>query len=171
MEEQKKLVSSLLFKKKFPTPNSNYNPDWEYTIVSDSEHYLESYVTFLGCKDENGKEIVTGVLTAIINPYFHHISDEDSRAIKTPWTLYINDQDAQWLIKTFQDKYGKTEIKEGTQKGYTLSWKKKNLNVELSILADSYSQGKYYYRTRVRYELRDHIKEKVCKQGKASENY
>lgn len=172
VKDQKRQISGVLNKKKFPTPSSDYNPDWEFTILSDNEHHLESYVTIFQCTDKDGNDIVMSVMTAIINPDVHHIADWHPSSVINPWTQYINEQDGQWLTKIFQDKYGETEIvKVASTKGYWLEWKKRNLNIKLSVSSAGYSGNQYLFHARVNYTFPDDVLHSVCPQTKPGQNF
>lgn len=172
VQDQKRQISGVLNKKKFPTPSLDNNPDWEFTILSDNEHHLESYLTIFKCTDKDGNDIVMSVKTTIINPYIHNIADTDPSAAITPWTQYINEQDGQWLTKIFQDKYGETEIvKVESRNGYWLEWKKRNLNIKLSVYSVSYSGNQPLFHARVDYTFPDDVLHAVCPQTKPGQNF
>jgi hypothetical protein len=80
--------------------------------------------------------------------------------------LHINESDALWLIKLFQEKYGDTEVKN-INSGFFLKWEKKDLSIKLDIRFQYSGFNKSdYYNATVKYEYPEKIKNIVCKQTK-----
>lgn len=163
LKEEKSKASNVLIKKTFE--NKDWDAGiWEYTTIGDKDHYLESYITLFDCMDINGEKVVTSVLSAYVNPYFKHWTDDDIRIKHTPWTLHISEQDALWLIQLFQKKYGSTDIKRDISNGYHLKWDRKDLDISLDINLDLSDNINKYYHAKASYSYPQNIKNKVCKQ-------
>lgn len=166
LKEQQAKASSGLIKKKFENKYWNSSIESEYTTIGDKDHYLESHIYLSSCYDNQGKEIVTGVTSVIVNPSIIHFLDTNPRIKITPALLHINKSDALWLIKIFQEKYGNTDVKS-INSGFSLKWEKKDLDIKLDIRFQysGFNKGDYYQAI-AKYEYPEKIKNIVCKQTK-----